>query len=257
MSLAAIDTEVQTMTSEYWAHPTVEHLYIGADGKDQLYESNRPVADIDGVPVVAWPDHAKVAAPLGYDAEKVLTARGVVLDRKKAILAGFQIDEPGKIKPGSSWRSSIYALVEARERPAATAELLTSRTSETLTVEHARAFLRGLPVESEQTDTPEDTMTTETQDPRAARRSEIRDSMRAFNRDRGVTVQAKAAPSLSSIEPTKLRRLAEIRLAALNVGSAEHRNLAYALRVQDQTGSQLMAIFAQLGVDTSKIVPQT
>lgn len=244
------------MTNEYWAHPTSEGVYVRPDGSTLLLESQWKLKVIDGAPVVSWPDHARIAAALAYDADKVITARGVVLDRKEAVKAGFKIDAADQSTP-RSWRSSIMTSPEAKGRPAATAELLTSRTPETLTVDQARAFLRGLPVETEPTETPE-TMTTNT-DPRAARLAEISGSMAAYNRSmghRGKPKIAHQAAAPSNIEPAKLKRLAEIRLNALHMNGHGHtqeaKTLRLALDTHNTVGTPISRIFAQLGIDAAK-----
>lgn len=248
--------------AEYWAHPTRDGFYIRADGYNQLYESRRPPAELDGVPVVQWPDHAKIASPLPYDAEKVITARNVVLDRKEALRAGFKICGPNQDgrATASSWRSAIYALVEARERPAATAELLTSQTSETFTVDQARAFLRGLPAEAEHTDTTEETTMTTNNDPRAARLAEIRQSMNAFNKSNGYPVKPLRADA-KDIEPARLKRLAEIKYSKLYASgkgmTQEAKSLKLALDTHDKIGTPLVQTLAQLGVDASKLIPNS
>jgi hypothetical protein len=162
-----------------------------------------------------------------------------------------------KPDPKSAWRSSIFALNEARERPGATAELLTTRTPDTLTVEQARAFLRGLPVESDQTETTE-TMTTET-DPRAARLAEISNSMAAYNKSMGHTAKTKdQPPALSNVEPAKLKRLSELRLAALHANghanTQEYKKLNLALDTHNRVGTPLSRVFSQLNIDESSFL---
>jgi hypothetical protein len=161
--------------------------------------------------------------------------------------------------PRAAWRSAIMKLADANERPSATAELLTTQTPETLSVEAARAFLRGLPIE--QTETTEETMTT-TDDPRAARLAELSASVASFNRDRGWTQRQRtaptAAPAASNVEPEKLKRLAEIRFAALQANghgmTQEAKKLKCALDAHGATGAPLGRLLAQLEVDTSKFV---
>jgi hypothetical protein len=106
------------------------------------------------------------------------------------------------------------------------------------------------------------THTTDNANPeRAARLAEIEGGMKAFNKQRGYGARANAAPhasraSLAGVEQTKLRRLAEIRLNALesNVAheacSGETKKLRYALQVR---GMALSDVFAQLNLDTSKL----
>lgn len=245
------------MTNEYWAHPTKDGIYIRSDGSDLLYESPRKPKAIDGIPVVAWPDHAKIAIPLVCDADKVVTARDVVLSRDDAIRAGFKIRGADQDAP-RNWRSEIMTSPEAQERPAATAELLTSRTSETLTVDQARAFLRGLPVETEQPELSENMTINE--DPRAARRAEIDRSMAAFNKNRGYATKSGPQPALGNIEPAKLKRLTELRFAALYAKgqgmSQEAKTLKLALETHDKVGTPLANALTQLSVDASKLLPR-
>lgn len=170
---------------------------------------------------------------------------------------------PSRPDPQSTWRSAIMTSPEAKERPAATAELLTTRTPETLTVEQARAFLRGLPIEAEQTETP-DTMTTN-DDPRAKRLAEIAAIGPALNKAMGYTSErpqpAKASQpaALSNVEPARLKRLAEIRLNALQMNghglTQEAKALKLALDTHATTGFPLARALAQLSVDTSKLMP--
>jgi hypothetical protein len=86
--------------------------------------------------------------------------------------------------------------------------------------------------------------------------------MRAFNKGNGFAVPAAASRAAADVEPTKLKRLAEIRLGALSMRATEgdpgaqreHRKLVYAMSVHSQTGLPLAAAFTQLGVDTSKML---
>jgi hypothetical protein len=160
--------------------------------------------------------------------------------------------------PESAWRSSIYALSEARQRPAATAEVIISSTPETLTVEQARAFLRGLPVEAEHTDTTEETTMTTNDDPRAARRAEIARSMNAFNKSRGYEGKA-ARVDAKDIDPARLKRLAEIKYSALHASgkgmTQEAKLIRLALDTHDKIGTPLVQTLSQLGVDASKLIP--
>ncbi|WP_291843000.1 hypothetical protein [Bradyrhizobium sp.] len=161
-----------------------------------------------------------------------------------------------------AWRSAIFNSPEAKGRDDATVELVVKHSPQTLSVDDARAFLRGLPLEtSEPPKAPKVTKTNE--DPRAARKAELAASMASFNEGRGYAAQRQTpttgAPTLTGIEPAKLKRLAELRLNALETGQAhrvgdEAKKLRYALQVHDQTGLPLANVFAQLGVDTSKIV---
>jgi hypothetical protein len=154
----------------------------------------------------------------------------------------------------------VLSLPEARNRESAAVEIVTSQTQDTMSIESARAFLRGLPTEKTQEQT---TVTTNTTDPRTARKAEIANSMAAINRNNGYGARApktaaSAAPSLAGIDPTKLKRLAEIRLNAVESGQAgsadEGKKLRYALIVHAQVGTPLATVFSQLGVDTSKML---
>jgi hypothetical protein len=148
---------------------------------------------------------------------------------------------------------------EARDRESAAVEIVTTQNRETMSIESARAFLRGLP--TEQTEAPNTTMKTNI-DPRADRLKEIEGSMKAFNTSRGHTGKPKAATSAASFDPIKLQRLADIRLAALTMRlgrgetavANEQKKLAYAMSVHNQTGLPLATVFAQLAIDTSKML---
>ncbi|MFU0608744.1 hypothetical protein, partial [Klebsiella pneumoniae] len=131
----------------------------------------------------------------------------------------------------------------------ATAQLLTSRSPENLTVEQARALLRGLPVETDHTETTEETTMTTDTDPRAARLAEIERSMSAFNKSRGhagKTIRADA----NDIDPVRLKRLAEMRYSAMYTSGRGHtqeaKTLKHALDTHDTTGTPLSRAFAQL-----------
>lgn len=199
-----------------------------------------------------------------------LVDKGTVVERTEAEALGYTVS--ASIAPAApvssghvasangpgierrSWRAAIIASPEAKGRDNATAELLVKHSPDTLSTDEARAFLRGLPTEQPE---PKASKVTNTDiDPRAARISEINGSMAEFNRNRGFTTRRAETPSAHiTIEPTKLKRLAELRMAALEAGnsaSAEAKKLRYALQVHDQTGSPLATIFTQLGVDASK-----
>ncbi|OAF14122.1 hypothetical protein AXW67_00565 [Bradyrhizobium neotropicale] len=237
----------------------MDHRVILPDG----YITTREEAIAKGFSIIPWPDTEKSAIPHPHEEDNVVLPRGTVVSRETAHDAGFSVRERGSIRETDGprrWRAAIMTLAEATERPSATAELLTSRTPENLTVEQARAFLRGLPIETEQAT--EETMTTN-DDPRSARRAEIAASMQAFNRDRGwaqpQSAAPKQAPAVSNVEPEKLRRLAEIRFNALQMNgqghTAEAKKLKYALDTHATTGAPLSRFLAQLEVDTSKLIP--
>jgi hypothetical protein len=207
----------------------------------------------------------KIAVPLEGMPSVVVLDNGDRMKRSTAKAQGYKIvGEPdatapddanaATLKAHKAWRSSVLALPEARERESAAVEIVTTQTADTMTVANARSFLRGLPVEQEETSMPiNDT------DPRAARLAEIESGMKAYNKGNGYTARASASPrgaSLAGVDQAKLRRLSEIRLNALENGTAheasagEAKKLRYALSV---TGMSLSAVFSQLHVDTSKL----
>jgi hypothetical protein len=213
----------------------------------------------------------KLAVPLEGTPSIVLLNNGERMTRKDALAKGYTIHgeadantpdtgNSATLKAHNAWRSSVLCLPEARSRESAAVEIVTSQTKDTMSVESARAFLRGLPTEETQEQT---TVTTDT-DPRAARKAEIANSMKAFNTSKGYQAGSKAAATspLASTDPTKLKRLAEIRLAALTLRvergemalANEHKKLNYAMSVHSQTGMPLATVFTQLGVDTSKML---
>ena len=211
----------------------------------------------------------QTAIPHKHDADMVLTSDLGNMSRAKALRLGYDIDgreateHSAKADAFASWRLSIECLPEARERASATAELLSGRNPDTLTTDQARAFLRGLPVETEETDTTE-TMTTTNEDPRAARLAEISGSMAAYNREMGRTPKTRTTPTTSAkgattSDPTKLKRLTEIRLNALSMSGQERtqeaKTLRLALETHNRVGTPLAQAFAQLGFDTSKLSP--
>ena len=215
----------------------------------------------------------KIAAEFAPGSNKVqLIDKGIVMDRADAVAMGYTVSAaiaataaaPANVAPvdgpalkKSAWRAAIIGSPEAKGRDNATAELLTKHSPETLSVDDARAFLRGL--STEQPERIVLNVTTNT-DPRAARIAEINSSLGAYNKSRGFgpRTQAAATQSLANIEPTKLKRLAELRLNAVETAQAhgadgEAKKLRYALQVHDTTGLPLANVFSQLGVDTSKI----
>jgi hypothetical protein len=231
----------------------------------------------------------KIAAEFAPDSNMVqILDTGVVMERAEAEALGYDVSAeigpaernanaprtptlnigpangPALVKLG--WRKEIMSSPEARGRDSAVAEILVKHSPETLSADNARAFLRGLPIEQSER---KETMTQNNVDPRAARQAEIAANMRAFNRENGNGRANVAAGNnsakLASVDPVKLKRLAEIRLNALESGQAqdlqgnatsrnETTKLRYALQVHGQTGKPLAEVFAQLGVDTSKIV---
>ncbi|MET4603268.1 hypothetical protein ABIB90_002746 [Bradyrhizobium sp. JR4.1] len=242
-----------------WVHPNplLKGFVVLPDG----FQTERCEAEALGFAVLPWPQDERLASPHPYDKDAVILARGTVVGRETAREAGFAIGEHIAARDPVSprgWRSAIMALAEAMDRPSATVELITSRTPETLTVEQARAFLRGLP--TEHIDTTEETTMTTNDDPRAARLAEIRQSMNAFNKSNGHAVKAIRTDA-KDIEPAKLKRLAEIKYSALHASgkgmTQEAKLIRLALDTHDKIGTPLAHALAQLGVDTSKMIPST
>jgi hypothetical protein len=215
----------------------------------------------------------KLAVPLDFMPSIVALNNGERMTRKEAKAKGYKIyGEPDATAPDNetaakhlahiSWHRAVLALPEARNREAAANEITNTHTEHTLSVLNARAFLRGLPTE---TTTEETTMTDTNANPeRAARLAEINGGMQAFNKQRGYgearrtnapASQSRGA-SLADVDQIKLRRLSQIRLNALENGTAheasagETKKLRYALSVE---GMSLSAVFEQLNVDTSKL----
>ncbi|MDX3966040.1 MAG: hypothetical protein QHD01_05505 [Bradyrhizobium sp.] len=251
-----------TLNKVAWLHPNPllsEHDVVLPDG----YIMRRNDAEAKGFAVVPWPDSERLAMPHPYESDRVVLARGTVVSRETAETAGFTIGERAAVSDARGprgWRSAIMTLAEAKDRPSATAELLTSQTSETFTVEQARAFLRGLPVETEHTETTEETTMTTNDDPHAARRAEIARSMNAFNKSRGYECKATRV-DVKDIEPAKLKRLAEIKYSALHASgkgmTQEAKLIRLALDTHDKIGTPLVQTLAQLGVDASKLIPNS
>jgi hypothetical protein len=252
-----------------WRHPVHGRLVILPDGHTMTGSK----ALNQGWKIEDFPANvARTATPHPHEKDLVLIARGATAERAKAIEAGFTVDESavspsatGSISAKSaahaSWRGAVLALPDARERGFAAAEIVNTHTEHTMSVANARAFLRGLPTETTEETT---TMTTDTNanPERAARLAEINGGMRAFNKQRGygarvnTTASQSRGASPADVDQTKLRRLSQIRLNALESGTAheasagETKKLRYALSV---TGMALSDVFAQLNVDTSRL----
>lgn len=254
------------MTTVY-EHPGQRRNVLTASGESM----SRADAEALGYTIAAYAD---LVAPSERIATRhpehldlmALPPFGLMVTADTAKLMGFAVSQtPAKQRAVSgsdqkaSWRSAILAAPEAKDRPSATVELVTSQTPETLTLDQARAFLRGLPVETEQTHTTEETMTTN-DDPRTARLAEIGRSMNAFNKMNGHAGKVIRA-DVKDIEPAKLKRLTEIRLSALSASGRGHHQeaklLRLALSTHDSVGTPLSRVFAQLGVDTSKLIPSS
>lgn len=209
----------------------------------------------------------KIAIPLSGVPGVVLLDNGERMARRSALKAGYRVADPETLARADAeasganvlpaWRLQVSHLPEARERPSAAAQIIEEQPL--MSIDRVRAFLRGLPIE--QTETTEETMTNN-DDPRAARRAEIAASVQSFNRDRGWTkpqsAAPKSAPAVSSVEPEKLKRLAEIRFNALQMNSQGHtqeaKKLKCALDAHSTTGAPLSGLLAQLEVDTSKFI---
>ena len=220
------------------------------------------------------PTKDKLAMPDPAYPSIVTLADGTRMKRAAAKAQGYKIvGEPDATAPGDSnaavmkahndWRCSVLALPDARDREAAAAEIVNNHTEHTMPVANARAFLRGLPTEQSQEETNTMTTNADANSERTERLAQIQSGMKAFNKGRGYSEprvrSAQAAPSLSEVEPAKLKRLAEIRLNALESNSAgeasanETKKLRYALQVHAETGMPLLNVFSQLNVDTSKL----
>jgi hypothetical protein len=214
----------------------------------------------------------KLAVPLDFMPSIVALNNGERMSRKEAKAKGYKIyGEPEEVAPDAaitaksaahaSWRGAVLALPDARERRSAAAEIVNTHTKHSMSVLNARAFLRGLPTETTEETI---TMTTDTNanPERAARLAEINGGMQAFNKQRGYGARTNApgsqsrGASLADVDQTKLRRLSQIRLNALESNTAheasagETKKLRYALSVE---GMPLSDVFAQLNVDTSKL----
>jgi hypothetical protein len=249
-----------------YQHPTQRRQVVLTDG----YVIDRQEAERKGFRVVACQQHEKVAAPHPHREGLVVLPGGLVETASTARMCGYRIAghaasvEAVSPSPERAWRTAIMKLPEANGRESAVAEMVAGQTPESLSIESARAFLRGLPKEKPEAKAPP-TMTTNN-DPRSARRDEIAGSMSAFNKSQGYDGdrRAKPAQALSAVDPVRLKRLAEIRLGALTlrmergetVVSHEHKNLSYAMNVHSQTGMPLATIFTQMGVDTSKMLSE-
>lgn len=245
-----------------WIHPNplLDSYVVLPDG----YQMDRKEAASKGYKVVAWPKAERVATPHAHEPESVVLSRGQVVSRDTAESAGFTVSAhapEATADPNRSWRSAIMGLPEARDRTSATAELLTTQSHLTLSVEAAQAFLRGLPTEQTEDQISMPT-NADTNPERAARLAEINGTVNAFNKQRGYGARTNApasqsrSASLAGVDETKLRRLSEIRLNALEsctaheASAGETKKLRYALSVE---GMALSDVFAQLNVDTSKL----
>jgi|GEM_PF-3560898 len=262
--------EVLTSSGETMPRLDAEALGYAISPYADLVEQSARIA-------VRHPEHTDLVS---------LPPFGLVTTERAAKAMGFAVSQVSAAPPTapsndpkSAWRSAIFTSPEARERPSATAELVSTQSPETLSADAARALLRGLPIESE--DTTKENMTTTTEDPKAARLAEISNNMAIIN--------GRKAPqqSMSDVDPAKLKRLAEIEmsmstfntrrgyggsasqpalkqltenrineLAASGQGnSAEAKNLRHALSTNETTAAPLSRVLAQLGADTTKLLP--
>ncbi|WP_407194295.1 hypothetical protein [Bradyrhizobium sp. STM 3566] len=258
------------MTTVVYTHPEARREVLTSSGEPM----SRADAKALGYTIAPYADlvepSARIAVRHPEHLDLVsLPPFGLVTTAQAAKTMGFVVSQIATVPravsrpdPKASWRSAIFTSPEAKERPSATAELVTSRTPENLTVDQARAFLRGLPVETEHTDTTEETMTTN-DDPRAARLAEISNSMAAFNKNMGygASKTPMKATTPANVEPAKLKRLTEIRLAAMEASgrgrTQEAKTLRLALETHDRVGTPLSNVFAQLGIDAAKLLPKT
>lgn len=256
----------QTSAGKAWIHPQLTSLAVLPDG----YQTQIDTAKAKGFEVIAWPDSAKTAIPHPHEAELVVTER-CTLSRYQADRLGFTVVKAEQVRasadPARAWRTAVMQLPEANSRPAATAELLTSQSHASMTVDAARAFLRGLPVE--QTEAPKAVTTTTQNDPRAARLAEIEMSMKDFNRSKGYSggrtgqgLAVSASLAAAAADPVKLKRLTEIRADALALRiqhgdshlASEHKKLTAVLDAHDKTAAPLASLMTQMGIDASQIV---
>ncbi len=249
-----------------WVHPVYGAMVVMPDG----YTMTKNQAASKGIKSIPWPEQLeRTATPHAHDPDKVVLARGATADKAKALQAGFKIVEaaatileaPSEI---TLWRSAIMLLPDARDRPAATAELLSTQSYHTMTVMSARAFLRGLPTELDEQEQP--TMTDQVDPARAARLAEIQSSVAGFNRSKGYT--ARCAPQTAShsaraggqADPAQLKRRVELKVAALSTrddaqARSEVRDLRYALHRNATTSTPLSVALFDLGIDVAKIMP--
>jgi hypothetical protein len=249
-------------TKEAWIYPNplLDDYVVLPEG----YRIKRKEAEAKGFTVSSWPGSERTATPHPHETDMAILPRGQVVSLDSAKSMGFTVSArapEATADPNRSWRSAILSAPEAIDRASATVELITTQSPATMSVANARAFLRGLPTETTEETT---TMTTDTNanPERAARLAQISANAKAFNKQRGYGAGANApasqlrGASLAGVDPAKLRRLAEIRLSALEnctaheASAGETKKLRYALSVQ---GMALSDVFTQLNVDTSKL----
>ena len=143
---------------------------------------------------------------------------------RKSRKAAVPSEEPTKTRASAliAYATEIEALPEAKDRPAAAAEIWASHTAQTMPVERAAAFLRGLPVEA-------------------------------------APVPAVVANSpLSAADNAMFKRKIEIRIGGLNAKADRGNNpaarneatkLGWALRTRDATGCSFGEALTGAGLD--------
>lgn len=245
-------------------HPAHRREVVLPDG----YTMTRAEAEAKGYTVAPWPYTAasdKIATVHPHKQGLAVLQHGVVVTEETAKAIGYAVKErasavaPAPLSPHRAWRAAIVSSAEAHARPDAAAELVMSQTEATMSVDAARAFLRGLPAEQVKSAPP---VAKPAPDTRATRLAEIAQSTTLLNKNNGHKPKAGSSVSTESLDPSKLKRLAEIRLAALTqrmeqgelAVAHEHKKLVYAFSVHNQTGMPLAAAFKQLSVDTSKML---
>lgn len=231
-----------------WRHPLRLGEVVLSNGSTLSERDARS----KGHAVIDWPQNAMTAVPHPTERHLVVPERGPPLTRYGAMDAGFIVGEAER-SSHSSWRAQIMALPEVKGRECAVAELLSTQTEQSMSVENARALLRGLPTERKEASK---RVTANNHDPRAARKAEIAASMQAFNARNGHKTTARAASlaPVANIEPAKLKRLVEIRLSAPNLSREEGNTLRYALELHEMNGTTLAYELHRMGVDTSKLI---
>jgi hypothetical protein len=244
-----------------YEHPESRRDVVLSDG----FVMSREEAVSKGYTVSAWPYKASsVVMRHPHRDGLVILQHGVVVAEGTAKALGYTITDhtpvaqAAPMSPHRAWRSAIITSAEAKDRPDATAELVLSQNEATMSIEAARAFLRGLPVETEQAEAQE--VETVTIDPRAERLAQIKGATAAFNKSRGYAAKVKTpiTPAAVSTEsPEKLMRLAEIRLNAFAMNGQDRSQEAKALRLafdaHNRVGTPFAQALAQSGFDASKL----
>jgi hypothetical protein len=173
-----------------------------------------------------------------------VSARGYVLesydayDERRRVERGHKAmpvaavaADPAKTKAAAliAYASAIEALPEAQSRPAAASAIWANQTAETMPVERAAAFLRGLPAES------------------------------------APTAPAAPASDVSPQDNARFQRLMEIRIMGLNMkadaggGSAlrqEAMKMGWAIRTRATTGCSFADAIKGAGLDARATIKQ-